>query len=148
MVNTKITLAEKINDFLDAEPLENTLDIKAQDEIQNTESPSDLKINHKGSGVKDEGAYFNKLVAINIENLASYYSLVKVHTDNSFYLNVSAGIIGFILIVTGIIIGLVNESKDIISYIAFASGIITEFITGIFFILVVYVNSRVIMIAF
>ena len=81
-----------------------------------------------------ETSYFEKLVQINVTNLAEYYTMVKVHTDNSFKASIGAGIIGFVLIVLGTIIGFTdNSSMKTIAYISSGAGIITEFIAGVFF---------------
>jgi hypothetical protein len=39
-------------------------------------------------------SYFERLVAINVENLAAYYSLVKTHTNNSFMAALTMGVAG------------------------------------------------------
>ncbi len=46
----------------------------------------------------DTNRYFDKLVKINVENLAAYYTLVKVHTSQSFRVSLMVGIIGFLLL--------------------------------------------------
>jgi hypothetical protein len=76
--------------------------------------------------------YFDSLVKINVENLAAYYSLVKTHTSQSFKVSLLISIIGFILIVTGLIIGFKYDDK-IIGYIASGTGIVTEFISSVLF---------------
>lgn len=79
-------------------------------------------------------SYFDRLVDINVTNLDAYYGLVKVHTNNSFLFSMSAGCIGFLLIVTGLIMGFTNVTNaQIISYVSAGAGIITEFIAGVFF---------------
>jgi len=40
-------------------------------------------------------SHFDSLVRINVENLAAYYSLVKVHTNKSFNVAVWVGIVKF-----------------------------------------------------
>jgi hypothetical protein len=86
----------------------------------------------------DTSRYFKSLVEINILYLKDYYSLVKVHTDKSYIVATLAGMIGFGFIIVGLIVGLAvsftgNENAQIIAYLTSASGIITEFIAGIFF---------------
>jgi hypothetical protein len=76
--------------------------------------------------------YFDRLVDINITNLGAYYSLVKVHTNNSFLVSVAAGAVGFALIVLGLIVTYIAPRQDI-TYIATGSGIVTEFIAAVFF---------------
>jgi hypothetical protein len=84
----------------------------------------------------DEGkpaSYFDSLVTINVENLAEYYSLVKVHTNNSFRASLFVGIIGFSLIVVGVIASFGGVDKATPATIAAVSGVIVEFISGVFF---------------
>jgi hypothetical protein len=80
------------------------------------------------------GSYFDSLVRINVENLAAYYTLVKAQTDKSFLVSLGVGVIGFVLIVTGLMFGVVETKRsEILSYMSTGSGIITEFIAGVFF---------------
>lgn len=79
-------------------------------------------------------SYFDRLVNINITNLDAYYSMVKGHTNNSFIASISVGVIGFILIVTGLLIAFTDvNNATTIAYISSGSGIVTEFISGVFF---------------
>jgi len=79
-------------------------------------------------------SYFDRLVEINVSNLDAYYGLVKRHTNNSFWVSVLAGGSGFGLIVVGLALGFNNTGDAaIISYITSGAGIVTEFITAIFF---------------
>ena len=81
-------------------------------------------------------SYFETLVEINTHNLEDYYTLVKVHTDNSFRVAIIAGIVGFLLIVIGLLTGFLNDKNTrTISFIASGAGIITEFIASVFFFL-------------
>jgi hypothetical protein len=78
--------------------------------------------------------YFDKLVEINLTNLEAYYSMVKAHANNSFIVVIYSGILGFLLIITGLCYGFFWTTADkTITYIAAGSGVITEFISGIFF---------------
>lgn len=81
-----------------------------------------------------QDSYFDKLVRINVENLAAYYALVKAHTEKSFLTASAVGVIGFLLVITGLIVGFgADADARAVSYIASASGIIVEFIAGVFF---------------
>jgi hypothetical protein len=95
------------------------------------------RILERGAAATSEGAppsYFDRLVDINVTNLEAYYGLVKVHTNNSFLVAISAGCIGFVLIMTGLIVGFINlKNAQTISYMSAGSGIVTEFISGVFF---------------
>lgn len=87
-----------------------------------------------GSGGRAEESYFDRLVKINIRNLEAYYDLVKNHTENSFFISIISGVVGFLLILTGLILGFNdNLNTHVTGYVASASGLITEFIAGIFF---------------
>jgi Cyanobacterial TRADD-N associated 2-Transmembrane domain len=78
--------------------------------------------------------YFDRLVNINVSNLEAYYTMVKVHTNNSFLASISAGCIGFLLIFTGLIVGFTGlQNSQSIAFISAGSGVITEFISGVFF---------------
>jgi hypothetical protein len=78
--------------------------------------------------------YFDRLVTINVENLAAYYELVKDHTEKSFNVAVIAGIVGFMLIVAGLVTSFFQESSSThAAAISAGSGVITEFISAIFF---------------
>ena len=91
-------------------------------------------LNILSGNVENLPSYFDRLVQINVENLASYYSIVKGHTDKSFFASIVAGAIGFLLVIVGLAIGFVNlDHTPTITYIATASGVITEFIAGVFF---------------
>lgn len=99
--------------------------LKAREKILSDPVLHDRENNHSD---------FNRLVAINIENLAEYYEMIKLHTDKSFTFALISGITGFLLIITGLAIGLVSgKQQELIAYIGTATGIITEFISGIFF---------------
>jgi hypothetical protein len=83
----------------------------------------------------DTDRYFEKLVKINVENLAAYYTLVKVHTSQSFRVSLIVGILGFILLILGLALGFQFEQYRNISFIASGAGIIIEFISGVLFFL-------------
>ena len=86
------------------------------------------------AGREETPSYFDKLVNINIQNLAEYYTLVKVHTDNSFKTSLVSGIVGFILIISGLVVAFIDTpSAQTVAIISTAAGVIIEFITGIFF---------------
>ncbi|EOK5972877.1 hypothetical protein ACM6XX_002567 [Vibrio parahaemolyticus] len=82
----------------------------------------------------DKVTYFDRLVDINISNLSEYYKMVKEHTNKSFFASMIAGVIGFLLIVTGMLIGFTDlANADSVAYISAGSGVIVEFISGVFF---------------
>jgi hypothetical protein len=88
----------------------------------------------RGGSDVSETSYFDSLVRINVENLAAYYALVKAQTDKSFLASLAVGVVGFVLIITGLMIGFVDvKNAQPLSYISSGSGVITEFIAGVFF---------------
>jgi positive regulator of sigma E activity len=80
---------------------------------------------------KDED-YFRNLVTINVTNLSEYYYLVKTHTNASFRTALAFGVVGFMLVGTGIVLGYVGK-KETIALAASIAGVLTEFISSIFF---------------
>jgi hypothetical protein len=88
------------------------------------------------SGLKE--SYFDRIVSINLDNLSkyltAYYNLVQLHTDKSFNAARVAGIMGFLLISAGLIVGYVKtDAPQPVTYIATGAGVFTEFIAGVFF---------------
>lgn len=80
------------------------------------------------------GAYFDQLVRINVENLAAYYSQVKAQADKSFLTAVAVGGVGFLFIVSALIIGLFGiTTSATMAFISAGSGVITELIATVFF---------------
>ena len=78
--------------------------------------------------------YFNKLVEINVYNLSEYYTLVKLHSKLSFRLASVAGVSGFVLILISLAISFSSNSDNgSTSFISAGTGIIIEFISGVFF---------------
>lgn len=81
-----------------------------------------------------EDTYFDKLVKINVENLAAYYELVKIQTDKSFRASLTIAYFGAGLIVVGLALGFFRtDAGDKVTYIATGAGVLTEFISGVFF---------------
>lgn len=88
---------------------------------------------------RKQPSYFDSLVETNVFNLREYYNLVRVHTNNSFRISLSAGLFGFVLIAAGLTIGFNSgEEHSTIVYLSAASGVFIEFISGVFF----YLYSR------
>jgi len=104
---------------------------KPRIELEKLESTKRLYFNFLN--IKTDEAYFDQLVKINIENLSDYYTLVKIHTGQSFKLSLIVAIAGFVMISVGLGTGFVNETLRNISYLSAGSGIIVEFIAGVMF---------------
>jgi hypothetical protein len=86
--------------------------------------------------------FFTKLVEINFKYLDQYYLQTQEQADKSFWLSVIAGVVGFIIIITGVIMMFLNADKNFQpSYITTGAGVITEFIASVFF----YLYNRTIL---
>lgn len=83
-------------------------------------------------GEASKSDYFEKLVSINVENLSAYYTLVKAHASKSFLAALAVGIAGFLLIVAGISMAMQGKQASV-AELSGLSGIVTEFISAIFF---------------
>lgn len=105
--------------------------IKSKRNIEYGIDKSDQKIN---ASYGEKEGYFDQLVKINLDNLSEYYKLTKISTSNSFYASLYSGIVGFGILITGIFLAY-SSSKVDIGVITLVSGVIVEFISGIFFIL-------------
>ncbi len=80
--------------------------------------------------------YFSSLATSNLKELKDYYGLVEKQSDNSFKNASRVGILGFLLIVGGVAIGLIKGADAApIAYITSASGVLTEFISAVFFVI-------------
>jgi hypothetical protein len=87
----------------------------------------------------EKPSYFDSLVRINVENLAAFYMLIKWHAARSYKIAMWVCVFGFFLMIAGLIMVITNlSSPPIGSYIAIATGVITEIIAGVFF----YVYNR------
>ncbi|TBO44466.1 TRADD-N-associated membrane domain-containing protein [Pedobacter kyonggii] len=103
-----------------------------------------LKLNEQGAQQLKENLeqdFFNKLVEINFKYLDQYYLQTQEQADKSFWISASAGIVGFIVMITGIIMMYTNASNVQPAYVTTASGVITEFIAAVFF----YLYNRTIL---
>src|SRR6476661_2213323 len=69
---------------------------------------------------------------MNVVDLSNYYDLVKTQTGKSFTFCVVAGGIGLFLITLALAAGFIRNAETT-AYIGAAAGIITEFITAVFF---------------
>ncbi|MEK3866995.1 hypothetical protein MHH60_26345 [Paenibacillus sp. FSL H7-0716] len=85
--------------------------------------------------------YFDTLVSINLKNLEDYYELVKISNKKSFNASLIVSIAGFLIIAAGLITSYVVEGAKDIAYIAGASGVVIEIVSGLMF----YLYSKTIM---
>lgn len=87
-----------------------------------------------GSTAQGGAGYFNELVSINVTNLREYYHMVKTHAQQSFLASVFAGLFGFVLIAVGLGVAFFQERSDqSAAFLATGAGMLTEFISGVFF---------------
>ncbi|HPT36658.1 MAG TPA: hypothetical protein PLZ44_00060 [Methanothrix sp.] len=79
--------------------------------------------------------FFKELVGLNIRYLNAYNAIIKDHTQKSFRVSIWSGIFGFSLILFGLYMGFEDKSNlnNNLAYLSAASGIIIEFISGVFF---------------
>lgn len=78
--------------------------------------------------------YINKLIELNVTRLEDYYDEVKRHSFLSFSFSITVGVVGFLLILTGIMLGYFGQGEKMnIAYLSGLAGVITEFISGVFF---------------
>ncbi|HEX4610837.1 MAG TPA: hypothetical protein VH092_21790 [Urbifossiella sp.] len=78
--------------------------------------------------------YFDSLVHTNVTNLRDYYYLVKIQTQQSFYAAVGTGLVGFLLVAVGLATAFrAEDTKAVIGYVSAGSGVVTEFISAVFF---------------
>jgi Na+/H+ antiporter NhaC len=111
-----------------------------QSKINQTVSRMRLEEKLYGSRVDEKSLhnsneeYFSKLVEINIENLSAYYEQVKTHANKSFVAALLMSILGFVIILVGLIISFGSDNnKELVVIISVGSGIITESISALFF---------------
>jgi hypothetical protein len=106
--------------------------ISNKKKIQQNDSKIDLLLGFSES--EEPVDYINKLIELNVTRLEEYYDEVKRHSFLSFSFSLIVGIVGFLLILTGILLGYFGHGDKMnIAYLSGISGIITEFISGVFF---------------
>jgi uncharacterized membrane protein len=106
--------------------------VEAKAELESTQAIKNVMLKLPDSN-NPTTEYFDSLVKINVENLSAYYTLVKTHTQQSFKVSLMAGIVGFILIGVGLVIGFQYENFKSIGIISTGAGIFVEFISGVLF---------------
>jgi hypothetical protein len=68
--------------------------------------------------------------------MAAFYVLAKGHAEKSYKIAITVSIFGFLLLIVGLTLLITNVSgSPLSSYITIASGIITEIIACIFFLI-------------
>lgn len=88
---------------------------------------------------KESITYFDRLVDINLSNLADYYFLIKDQANKGFSASLLASSLGFLLIAGGLAYGLFDKANSqMVTYVSATSGVITEFIAAVFF----YIYNR------
>jgi hypothetical protein len=95
------------------------------------------------SGVEalsEDKDFFTRLVTINFNYLDLYYGQTKDQANKSFWISVVAGVAGFGIIIAGICILVFKEGSSS-GPITVASGVLGEFISGVFF----YLYNRTIL---
>lgn len=75
--------------------------------------------------------FFSELVSINFKYIDQYYQQTQSQANKSFYLAAAAAVTGFLLICIGIF--LMYSGHITSAYIAAITGVISEFISSVFF---------------
>lgn len=102
-------------------------------EIENLQSKKNI-ISGLPPSTENKKEYFESLLEINIENLDSYYRMVKVHTAQSFRVSLMLSSIGILLITAGLVLGFQKTGdKATIAYISAGSGVLIEIVSGLLF---------------
>ena len=91
------------------------------------------KIEQASSGDK----IFKYLLLINLASLESYVTQTRLQAEQSFRLSRVVATIGFSLLAAGVVIGIFSQlfmQRGLeVAYLASVAGLITEFISGVFF---------------
>lgn len=77
--------------------------------------------------------FFNKIIEINFKYLDQYYMQTQQQAYKSFSMCVGAAIVGFAVIIVGLVMMFVNPDKVQLAYVTTGAGIISEFIAAVFF---------------
>jgi hypothetical protein len=124
----RLFIEEKIDNFKADEKI-----ILARRRVHN-QLPMEEKKPDAELATEGKDDYFERLVKINLENLAAYYELVKVQTDKSFSATLRIAYLGAFFIITGLALGFFRtDAGDKLTYISTGAGVLTEFIAGVFF---------------
>ncbi|MDR8392866.1 hypothetical protein NC796_17045 [Aliifodinibius sp. S!AR15-10] len=78
-----------------------------------------------------EDNFFTNLVKINFKYLDKYYLQTQVQANKSFILSAVAAILGFIIIITGIVLMFLDKTNP--AYVTTGAGLLSEFIAAVFF---------------
>lgn len=107
--------------------------IKRSAYINTLQSLDIENVNEKAESLQEalEVDFFNNLVKINFKYLDKYYLQTQVQANKSFWMSVFAAVVGFIIIIIGIILMFFDKTNP--AYITTATGVISESIAAIFF---------------
>lgn len=105
----------------------------SKDKIEDLSTEKTIKEKIVEVHKSDMTAYLDELVSLNLTNLALYYKQVERHTNKSFWSGLIAAIMAFLLLVTGTAMALVTEDNYLSSALVSASGLLSGFISSIFF---------------
>ena len=75
--------------------------------------------------------FFTKLVKINFKYIDKYYLQTQIQADKSFTISVVSSIVAFLIIISGIFLMYIDEVSS--AYIATGTGLLSEFISAVFF---------------
>lgn len=78
-----------------------------------------------------EENFFTNLVKINFKYIDKYYLQTQIQADKSFLIAVVSAIIAFVIIISGIVLMYFNKINS--AYIATGAGVLSQFISAVFF---------------
>jgi hypothetical protein len=82
---------------------------------------------------------FKYLLLISVASLESYIALTRVQAEQSFRWSKVVAVIGFLIIATGVAMAIITSAGGSVkieaAYLASLSGILVEFVAGVFFFL-------------
>lgn len=102
---------------------------------------TNLNITHAAKKLQDQldDNFVTNLVKINFKYIDKYYLQTQVQAEKSFLLSAISAMIGFAIIVVGIVLMFFDRASS--AYVATGAGTISQFISAVFF----YLYNRTIM---
>lgn len=102
-------------------------------DLLDNKSNNNVLTDYKVKELKEtlEEDFFPKLIRINFDYLDKYYKQTQVQAEKSFKLSLMASSIGLFIIIIGIIMMFNNKTTP--AYITTATGVLSEFISAVFF---------------
>jgi hypothetical protein len=112
--------------------------IKSRNQPEERAASTVPQIIEKLNQATDEQQYFSRLIENNLDNMEKYYQLVRTQTEKSYGLTQAAAVVGFMVLVAGIILSFMKSFDNPSTIVTLASGALIEFISAVFF----YIYNR------